>query len=291
MHMNDVYGKNYQISQFLEAIDSNITSFYTPATWGYNMFFYLAASNDCHPNYVSFLMDKRTLSVSSINEILGKLQGEKKLLYDKNYIEQLYKEYQDVVVDDEKDIAALREAFAGREVLMIGPGTSANTKCDAIAEVSDRRKPIVISVNFIPEKPSTDYIFLSNSKRYVQLATALSLKEHSYKVIATSNVTKTNGKFDYTLNYSSLIDEKAEIIDDSFIMLLKVMKKLGVKKILLAGFDGYAGGTKPNYVQADMEYHFTDEQALKLNQYVSDILKDMKEDMDFEFVTDSLYEA
>ena len=24
------------------------------------------------------------------------------------------------------------------------------------------------------------------------------------------------------------------------------------------------------------EYHFTDEQALKLNQYVSDILKDMK---------------
>ena len=34
-----------------------------------------------------------------------------------------------------------------------------------------------------------------------------------------------------------------------------------------------------------MEYHFTDEQALKLNQYVSDILKDMKEDMDFEFVT------
>ena len=291
MHMNDVYGKNYQISQFLEAIDSNITSFYTPATWGYNMFFYLAASNDCHPNYVSFLMDKRTLSVSSINEILGKLQGEKKLLYDKNYIEQLYKEYQDVVVDDEKDIAALREAFAGREVLMIGPGTSANTKCDTIAEVSDRRKPIVISVNFIPEKPSTDYIFLSNSKRYVQLATALSLKEHSYKVIATSNVTKTNGKFDYTLNYSSLIDEKAEIIDDSFIMLLKVMKKLGVKKILLAGFDGYAGGTKPNYVQADMEYHFTDEQALKLNQYVSDILKDMKEDMDFEFVTDSLYEA
>ena len=36
---------------------------------------------------------------------------------------------------------------------------------------------------------------------------------------------------------------------------------------------------------------WTDEQALKLNQYVSDILKDMKEDMDFEFVTDSLYEA
>ena len=85
MYMNENLGKNYHISQFLEAIDSNIMDFYTPATWGYNMFFYLAASNDCHPSYVSYLMEKKTLSVKSINEILGRLQGEKKLLYDQSY--------------------------------------------------------------------------------------------------------------------------------------------------------------------------------------------------------------
>lgn len=77
MYMNSNLGKNYDISQFLEAIDANITSFYTPATWGYNMFFYLAASNDCHPTYVSDLMKKKTLSVKQINELLGRLQGDK----------------------------------------------------------------------------------------------------------------------------------------------------------------------------------------------------------------------
>ena len=87
MHMNQCYGKKYHISQILEAIDANISNFYTPATWGYNMFYYIAAFNDCHPNYVSYLMDKRTLSVKSINEILGQLKGEKRLLYDKDYIE------------------------------------------------------------------------------------------------------------------------------------------------------------------------------------------------------------
>ena len=50
-------------------------NFYKTMTWGYSMFFYLAAFNDCHPSYASYLMDKRTLSVQAINEILGKLSG------------------------------------------------------------------------------------------------------------------------------------------------------------------------------------------------------------------------
>ena len=58
MYMNDNLGKSYNISQILEAIDSNILQFYHPATWGYNMFYYIAASNDCHPNYVRYLMEK-----------------------------------------------------------------------------------------------------------------------------------------------------------------------------------------------------------------------------------------
>lgn len=289
MHMNECYGKNYHISQILEAIDANIMNFYTPATWGYNMFFYLAASNDCHPNYVSYLMDKRTLSVKSINEILGKLQGEKQLLYDKDYIERLYKEYQDIEVDDTEDIKALSDTFDGRNVLLIGPGMNIHKQSDEVKKCIEEKSPIVISVNFIAEEFGTDYVFLSNSKRYVQLATALSKKDLDFKVIATSNVTKTSGKFDYTLNYSSLLDENAEIIDNSFIMLLKVMKRLGVKEVSLAGFDGYIGDAKQNYINPNMEYNFNEAQANALNQYVADVLSKMKKELKMEFITDSLY--
>lgn len=289
MHLNDRYGKNYHISQFLEAIDSNIMNFYTPATWGYNMFFYLAASNDCHPNYVSDLMDKRTLSVKSINEILGKLQGEKKLLYDKNYIEQLYKEYQDIDVDDKADIEGLKKAFEGRKVLLVGPGLNIKRQDAVIKEYIEKNHPIVVSVNFVAKEFDTDYIFLSNSKRYVQLATLLSRKPEELKVIATSNVTKTSGKFEYTLKYSTLLDEEAEIIDNSFIMLLKVMKRIGVGEVALAGFDGYIGDIKQNYINPDMEYNFNEEQAEALNQYVAEVLKVIKNEIKMEFITDSLY--
>lgn len=289
MHMNECYEKKYQISQLLEAIDSNIMNFYSPATWGYNMFFYIAASNDCHPSYVSDLMDKRTLSVKSINEILGRIQGEKKLLYDKEYIDKLYFDYQNIEVADETDIAFLKQEFEGKQILLLGPGTSIEKQSEKIKEFIVREHPVVISINFISKEFKPDFIFLSNAKRYVQLATEISQKKHEFRVIATSNVTKTNGKFDYTLKYASLIEEDQEVIDNSFIMLLQVMVRTGVKKVFLAGFDGYTGKNSRNYINAHMEYNFNEEQTEKLNEHVRHVLKQINPRLATEFITDSQY--
>ena len=104
-------------------------------------------------------------------------------------------------------------------------------------------------------------------------------------MIATSNVTKTSGKFDYTLKYATLLDEDAEIIDNSFIMLLKVMIRLGVKKVALGGFDGYMGDRRKNYVNQNMEYKFSKKQA----EYVCTVLKTLSDELEMEFITDSLY--
>lgn len=289
MYLNGNYGKNYHISQLLEAIDSNIVNFYTASTWGYNMFYYLAASNDCHPSYVSDLMNKRTLSVKSINELLGKLEGEKKLLYNKDYMEGLYRKYQDVDIDDTNDVRVLTEIFKDKEILLLGPGMSIRNEKEKIKEYIKKENPVVISVNFLDEDYSVDYLFLSNAKRYVQLATALLHKKTDVKIMATSNVTKTSGTFDYTLNYSSLLDEEAEVIDNSFVMLLKAMIRMNVAKVTLAGFDGYKDVSLENYIDSNMEYRFTEKQAKELNKYVGEVLKMLGKDIQLEFITESLY--
>ena len=92
--MNANFGKHYDIGMMLEVIDSSLMNIFKVTPWGYNMMFFIAASNDCHPNYVSYLLEKKTLPVKSINEILKGLKGDKKLLYDKALIENLYLEYQ-----------------------------------------------------------------------------------------------------------------------------------------------------------------------------------------------------
>ncbi len=287
MYMNNVLGKQYHISQILEAVDANISQFYRPATWGYNMFYYIAASNDCHPEYVAYLMNKRTLSIKSVNEILAKIQDEKKLLYDWEYIEKLYVAYQKNEVNDGEDRKRLQQVLSDRDILLVGPGVTVKTQRERIDRHIADHKPTVISINYVPDGIEPDYIFLSNAKRYVQLATRLS--QEKYVLIATSNVTGTNGSaFDYVLNFSTLMDAEARIVDNSLVMLLKALKSAGCTKVTLAGFDGYSGETS-NYYNVEMEYDFAKNMAAYLNQYTTAFLESICDDMEVTFLTDSRY--
>lgn len=288
MYMNHSIGKKYHISQLLEAIDANIIQFHAPVRWGYNMFYYLAASNHCHPNYVSYLINRKTLSVKSINEILAKLQGEKKLLYDKEHIEKLYAEYQKNEINDELAWEKLQEKLSGKKILLIGPGVTVNTEREIIESYIQDKRPFVISINYIPEGIGLDSIFLSNSKRYTQLATKLSQEKHS--IIATSNVTSTRDEvFEIVLNFSGLMDEEAEIIDNSLVMFLKALIRTGCREVTLAGFDGYSSG-ESNYYNQDMEYDFVKNKAEYLNNYTTTFLESVADTLMVEFLTSSKYD-
>lgn len=295
MHMNSHYGKHYDTSQMLEAIDINIMPFFEKSPWGYSLFFYIAASNNCHPNYVRFLMDKHTLSLKSLNTILDQIEPEKKLMYDKDYIERLYLNYQNLECNDEDALRQLSDAWAGKTLLLLGPGKNMELQKEQINRFIEEHHPVMIAVNYIPENFPVDYAFLSNSRRYVQLGVKLlelkkgKLPSSNVKVIATSNVTNVKGTFDYTLNYSSLIDRDAEIIDNSFVMLLNVLVKAGVSHVACAGFDGYSVGGD-NYFNADMDYRIGREKSIHLNAYVKNILKKLRDKLSVEFVTDSWYE-
>lgn len=288
MYMNDNLEKHYNISQILEAIDSNILQFYRPATWGYNMFYYMAASNDCHPNYVSYLMEKRTLSIKSIYDILGKLEGEKKLLYDKSYIEHLYIDYQNKEINDSKDRERLEQIFNKKKILVIGPGMTMKLQREKVDAFIKSERPVIISINYVPEGITPSFIFLSNSKRYVQLATRLA--QVDYSIIATSNVTGFGqNAFSFVLNFSALMDESAEFIDNSLVMLLKALINVKVKTVTLAGFDGYTSQAS-NYYKHEMEYDFVKNKADYLNAYTINFLKTVRKRMKVNFLTNSYYE-
>ena len=288
--MNENFDTHYDINQILEAIDVSVLGLYKQLHWGYSFKAFISASNDCHPNYVSYLLDKKTLSVKSINEILLKIEkGPKKLLYDKKLIEQLYVDYQKNSLNDEADYQKIKNLIGDKKVLLIGPGKSVMSDkvkiLDFIAEVN----PIVISINFIPEMFNMDYLFLTNSKRYVQQSKAIAKASDKIKIIATSNVTRAAGTFDINLDYETLIDRDAIFIDNSFIMALKVMMKSGVKYVALAGFDGYSLSKESDYFSSKMEYDFSKRMGQDINANVDAKLASMKSVLNIRFITPTLY--
>ena len=290
MYMNINFGKRYDVNQIQEAISTCVLDLYRKKPWGYTLFYYIAASNRCHPDYVSFLMNKRTLSVTAVNEILQRIPEEKKLGKDMKMIEGLYLEYQKHECNDEASVAALREKLAGKKVLMFGPGRRCIEQMDRVQAYRAAEHPVAIAINYIPETQPIDALFLTNSLRYLQMNSSL-LREENRRlpVIATSNITDAVRPFSYMVNFSSLIDETQEFPDNSMMMLVRLLKKTGVQEIALAGFDGYTPDDV-NYYDANMEYSFVKEKADELNRSAREFFRSMADHVHVQFVTQSHYQ-
>ena len=288
-YMNEYEGTSYLSSQLMEAIEVTILEIRRRVSWGYSFKFFLAASHDCHPNYVSYLTDIGKLSVKSINDLLDRIIPEKKLLYDAAYIRDLYLEYQKEDCNDSSAYEALRDQLHGRVVLLLGPGKNIYEEQELVYQYIEKHAPLIISINFIPQGYEPDYVFMSNAKRYVQMSSALNAQRKKSRLIATSNVTRTEGEFDYTLNYSNLLDASALIPDNPLVMLLSLLDKLGVAMVGLAGFDGYTEATLPNYVNPNMEYILSHEQAEKINQDTINAIQRLHLSLKKRFVTTSRY--
>ncbi|MEI6679668.1 MAG: aldolase catalytic domain-containing protein [Mariniphaga sp.] len=287
--MNENFNAHYDINQILEAIDVNVWELYKQLHWGYSLKAFIAASNDCHPSYVSYLLDKKTLSVKSVNEILRMIDLQKKLSYKLEYIEQLYVDYQKNSFNDDDDYKKIKSLIEGKKVLLIGPGKSVVSEKDQITSYIKKENPVVFSINFIPETFDVNCLFLTNSKRYVQQSNAIINATDRIKIFATSNVTRAAGKFDINLDYETLIDRDAVFIDNSFIMALKVMIRSDVTDVALAGFDGYSLNKESDYFSSKMEYEFSKRMGQEINSYVDKTLVLMKSKLNIQFITPTIY--
>mgnify|MGYP000853077980 FL=1 len=286
MHLNENYGKNYDVNQILEAIDVNIMPMYEKHYWGYSFYFYISAKNDCHPNYVKHLVDKRSLSIKAVNEILGKIEYKRKLAFDKQYIEGLYMEYMLDNLDDSECIEDLSKELSGRELLLIGPGKSADRDRTKIKAFMEDKAPIAVAVNFIPSV-GIDYLFVSNSKRYSLMVP--NIIDCGLRTIATSNITPIREPFDYTVEYGGLITDTDEIWDNALVILLNLLKKIGVDKVYLAGFDGFSESSDTNYIDESFDLSKSFEYLSAVNRLLTKKIKEYRKDMNIVFLTDSIY--
>ena len=108
--------------------------------------------------------------------------------------------------------------------------------------------------------------------------------------MATTNVTCRNGAFDFVINRAPVLERDERIMDNSFLMLLKFVKKIGVRRVYCAGFDGYSD-RENNYNDPSMEYDFVKSEALHLNSHMKAAIAEYRKYMDIIFITYSAYDA
>lgn len=287
-YLNINLGKKYVIDPLLEIIDDILNNIYQEHYWGYSLAHYLSATFNCHPNYASYLDDKNVLTISAISDILRAIPIYKKTNFDKSYIESLYSDYQKNNINDILDIELLRKRFKNKEILIIAPGKSIDEYHDKIKEYCNNKDIIVIGLNFIPKDIKTDYIFISNLKRYHYFEELKQIGNLEDKLILTSNI-KTNQVGKLVVNYNDLLNQFCKVEDNSGLLLIKLLIKCGVKEISFAGFDGYSYEYYSNYATKELNLSMKQKNIKELNRSMKLALEYFNKDINMKFITPSKY--
>ncbi len=91
-YINDNYCEKYNVVPILKIIDEQINYFFSKSPWGYSVPYYLAAVNNCHPDYAKYLINKQKIPVDIIDKLLKAIPDNKKSVYDELLIKKLYNE-------------------------------------------------------------------------------------------------------------------------------------------------------------------------------------------------------
>ena len=284
-HLNLYYGKKYKTGPLLEVIDKVINQLHNEFYWGYAPEYYLSSANHCTPSYASHFYNKHMLPIDQVGELLGMISEDRKISFDKEYAENLYREYNESrVVDDSSVIADLKKEFAGKRILLIAPGKSIGNALNKIKEVSLQEDVISIGLNSTIDI-KYDYILTTRADIYTQVVA------DGKNVIVPSNVSKGGRGNVKVLNYVNWIEVDETTHDSSFVIILKLLQACGTKSILLAGFDGFSSNINDNYYDTSMRRPVTVEQAKKRNVYYKKLIERVAENgIEIDFITPSKYE-
>lgn len=285
-YINENIEDKYDLVPILEIMDEYIMPIYTQHPWGYSAPYYIAAINNCHPNYATFLMNKQTLCIRDINNIINSIPTEHNHLYDAQVINSLYADYLSHSVDDSAVVSKIEELCKEKSILILAPGKSLSICNKEISSYISEYDPLIFSINHIPEYYRYDKIFISNLKRFKNIEDAI--ETVGDKLICTSNIAA--GVNADIVNYSDYLTDNSDILDNAGLMIINLLKKCGVNDFALAGYDGFDYSNSRNYFDDRMINNITSEQQGKNNNAIIDYFKKLRKTTNITFITPTLYD-
>lgn len=283
-YLNKNVENKYKITPLLEIIDQYIESLHRKLFWGYSTAHFLSAATNCHPNYSSYYLAKKSLSVVAIEDILGHLDKGKISIFDKEYAENVYQNY----IKENEPLPNISDTlFAERNILVLVPGASIKDSSEKINNYINQYKPVTVSVNFIPQAYSPDYVFFANQKRYNEFLNEIPAE----KLIITSNINlHDKHKNAIICDYTDCLEKVPNKFYNATLLLLSQLFSQNACKVVLAGFDGYTFDKENQYAYDRLDVEYDLEHMKEANENIAIAMDKLIDKHDISFITDSIYD-
>lgn len=293
-YLSQKWNCNYDMNQILNAIDMYMPYFQENYVWGYSTPYFIAGMYCCHVNNIAYLQKNHRTNAQDMKHIIESLSPKERRAYDYDLLEEKYLENQSRVVEDTDVLERLGKEFDGREVLLIAPGKTNETQKESIQAYIRETNPIVIGVNAINPFYSYDYLFFINVIRYNYAKEIYSEQFCGTKRILLSNIKTEPEENEQIVNFNRVMKRGWEHFDNAVIMSLRLLDKLHVGRVSLAGFDGFKHKYNESYADISLPTLNPDNRWDELNAEIDDMFQDVKAStkatMQIHFVTESIFD-
>lgn len=293
-YINRKHNGHYDLDAIMDAIDTYMSYFQENFKWGYSTSYYIAGMYCCHVNNIAYLSNNHRTSAKDMRNVIESLSPDDRTKYDYDLLESKYIENQSRIVDDETIIARLKDEFRDREILLVAPGKSSVLYQHKIKKYIADKKPIVIAVNALLPDYDYDYLFVSNKSRYDYAKETRKSQFDATRKILLSNIKTEANADECIIQYSKAIKRGWEHFDNAVICCLRLMDKLHVRNIAIAGFDGFKNVYNESYADESLPTLNPDGKWDELNDEIRDIYQDFKVSAKYckniTFLTESVFE-
>lgn len=293
-YINKTYHGHYDLDSIMDAIDTYMSYFEEKFQWGYSTPYFIAGMYCCHVNNIAYLTKNHRATAKEMRNIIESMSPEDRIKYDYDLLENKYIENQSRVVDDETTIQSLKKIFENRNILLLAPGRSSVENFDMIQQYINANNPIVIAVNALLDEYQYDFLFLSNKTRYNYAKETRKEQFSKTNKLLLSNIKTQADEDEFIINYSRAIKRGWEHFDNAVICCLRIMDKLHIKNVSIAGFDGFKHVYNESYADPNLPTLNPDNKWDELNEEIREIYHDFintaKYCKNITFLTKSIFE-
>lgn len=294
-YLNKKHNGNYDLNAIMDAIDMYMGYFIEHYQWGYSTPYFISGIYCAHVNNISYLLNNHRTNAKDMQNIIEALPAEDRKKYDYDLLEKKYLEYHNKVVDDEQVMNMLKTVLRDKKVLLILPGKSVVNDKGKIDKYIEEHKPVIIGINAIAQDYKYDYLFFCNTVRYDYAKEIYTDVFYQNKRIVASNIKISADDDEMIVNFNSLVKRGWEHFDNSGIMCLRLLDKLQIADVAIAGFDGFKDGYEESYADVSLPHINPGKKWEELNEEIKDMYQDFRNKtqdyMKVEFVTESYYEG
>ncbi len=277
-YLNSNFKKKYETFPLLEVIDEILVFYFNQNPWGFSPVQYLSASLDCHPNYASYLVNKKSNHIVDIFKILEKIP----LKYKDNFNEEIVNQlYQDFLLTNKSKPRGEFNIPKGKKVFLVASGNSINNDLEKIKQKVESDDYFVIALNHMPQFPCNCYFF-TNQQRFDVFKDRIP----SAKQYVTSNILcKEVGA---VVRLKDIAFIKEAFVTNVALLILNYLISKGFKNVEIAGLDGYEIG-RDSYAYNETSVVENKGVFQELNESIRTSLLQLRDSIKIDLITPSIF--